>query len=197
MLRNRANNAVLASSLRQERLDVAAVSPEFDHFVQQQYPGLVGFLRQRTGSRQDAEDAAQESFTKLLRYRDSEPAQAWPRLLYRIAINVVHDHFRLARTHCAGDHVELENDALASPRPTPEENTARDQQLALLGKAILELPPKCKRVYLLIRVQGMSHRQVAALCGISTKMVEKHLANALVVLKRKVGNSNAGTSEPI
>jgi len=196
MLRNRANNAVLAPSLRQERVDVAALSREFDVFVQQQYSGLVGFLRQRTGNRQDAEDAAQESFAKLLRYRDSEPAQAWPKLLYRIAINVVHDHFRLARSHCATGHVELEGDALASSRPTPEESTARDQQLALLGQAILDLPPKCKRVYLLIRVHGMSHQQVAGLCGISTKMVEKHLAKALVALTRKVGNSNAGTSDP-
>lgn len=196
MLRSRADNAALVSSLRPERTDALAPQPGFDDFVQQQYAGLVGFLRQRTGSRQDAEDAAQESFAKLLRYRDSEPAQAWPKLLYRIAINVTHDHFRLARTHCASGHVEIEDDALASPRPTPEESTAREQQLALLGKAILDLPPKCKRVYLLIRVHGMSHQQVAERCGISTKMVEKHLASALVTLKRKVGNSTAGTSDP-
>ena len=196
MLRNRADNAVLVSPLRRERAHASALSLQFDDFVQQQYSGLVGFLRQRTGNRMDAEDAAQESFAKLLRYRDSEPVHAWPKLLYRIAINVVHDHFRLAHTHQAQAHVELETQALASPRPTPEERTARDQQLAMLGAAILELPPKCKRVYLLIRVHGMSHQQVAALCGISTKMVEKHLANALVTLKRKVGKSCAGTSDP-
>src|SRR3546814_8356616 len=76
-----------------------AVAPRgFDIFLQQHYKGLVQFLRQRTVTEQDAEDAAQESLARLLRYRESEPARAWKPLLFRIATNVANDHLRQTRT---------------------------------------------------------------------------------------------------
>jgi DNA-directed RNA polymerase specialized sigma24 family protein len=42
-------------------------------------------------------------------------------------------------------------------------------------------------------VHDMSHAQIAELCGISVKMVEKHLATALAQLRRKVGDSSTDT----
>lgn len=176
---------------------VAELYPDtrnFDRFVREQYHGLVQFLRSRTATRQDAEDAAQESLAKLLRYRESEPQSAWQRLLYRIAINVAHDQFRVAATHHSAQHVPIEDQAIAAPGRTPEQQLDRAQQVARLRQAIHELPPKCQRVYLLKRMHGMSHANVAEHCGISVKMVEKHLANALVFLRRKVGESAAEAS---
>lgn len=165
----------------------------FDAFIREHYRSLVQFLRRRTATEQDAEDAAQESMTKLLRYRESEPASAWKQLLYRIAVNVAHDQFRVAHTHCSKEHVSLDSQDLADHEYSPEERAAYDQQVARLTQAILALPPKCQRVYLLKRVHGMSRAQIAARCGISVKMVEKHLANALVFLRRKVGDSSMDT----
>lgn len=165
----------------------------FEVFIREQYRSLVQFLRRRTATEQDAEDAAQESLTKLLRYRESEPPTAWKQLLYRIAVNVAHDQFRVAHTHCSREHVALDGQDLTGHEYSPEEQAAYEQQIARLTQAILALPPKCQRVYLLKRVHGMSRAQIAARCGISVKMVEKHLATALVFLRRKVGDSSAGT----
>ena len=169
--------------------------PQFDAFVREHYRGLVQFLRRRMGSRQDAEDAAQESLTKLLRYRESEPASAWKQLLYRIAVNVAHDQFRFSLTHRSKQHETLEEMEIASATKSPEDQLAQEQQLQRLTQAILELPPKCQRVYLLKLVHGLSRAQIAERCGISVKMVEKHLAKALVQLKRKVGHSPAEPSQ--
>lgn len=167
----------------------------FDAFLREHYRNLVTFLRRRTASEQDAEDAAQESMTKLLRYRESEPSSAWKQLLYRIAVNVAHDQFRISLTHYSKDHVTLDGQDIADTEHSPEERVAYEQQVARLSQAILELPPKCQRVYLLKRVHGLSRAQIADRCGISVKMVEKHLATALVILKRKVGDSSARTFE--
>ncbi|HEX7815188.1 RNA polymerase sigma factor [Dyella sp.] len=167
----------------------------FDTFLREQHRNLVTFLRRRTASEQDAEDAAQESMTKLLRYRDTEPASAWKQLLYRIAVNVAHDQFRVSLTRFSKDHVTLDGQDIVDTERSPEERMSYEQQVARLSKAILELPPKCQKVYLLKRVHGLSRAQIAEKCGISVKMVEKHLATALVLLKRKVGDSPAGTFE--
>jgi RNA polymerase sigma factor (sigma-70 family) len=173
--------------------DVHANSQHFDAFIRHQFRGLVQFLRARTASEQDAEDAAQESMTKLLRYRESEPPSAWKQLLYRIAVNVAHDQFRVALTHHRKEHVALDGLDIAATEHTPEQRAVYQQQVARLSKAIQELPPKCQRVYLLKRVHDMSHAQIAERCGISVKMVEKHLATALAQLRRKVGDSSTDT----
>jgi RNA polymerase sigma-70 factor (ECF subfamily) len=41
-------------------------------------------------------------------------------------------------------------------------------------------------------VHGLSRAQIARRCGISVKMVEKHLATALAQLRRKVGDGTPG-----
>lgn len=187
-----------ASNLRLPQLATAEPRADvrgFDGFLRDQYHNLVTFLRRRTANEQDAEDAAQESMTKLLRYRESEPASAWKQLLYRIAVNVAHDQFRVSLTHYSKDHVTLDGQDIVDTEHSPEERVAYEQQVARLSQAILELPPKCQRVYLLKRVHGLSRAQIAERCGISVKMVEKHLATALVLLKRKVGDSPARTFE--
>ncbi len=174
--------------------DEAAAERAFDVFVHEQYSGLLGFLRGRSGNVQDAEDDTQEAFARVRRYRDSQPQAVWRRLLFRIAVNVVHDRERLARTHHHRDHVALECvPDLRSTAPSPDGDAIRQQQVALLTNAIAELPPKCKKVFLLKRVHGLSNAKIAELCGISVKMVEKHLTIALVRIRRTVAESTRGT----
>ncbi len=166
----------------------------FDEFVRVQYRGLLKFLRRRTGTPQDAEDVAQEALQRLLRYRESESAAAWRPLLYRIAVNVSHDHARLNAPYHDGRHVGIEHCDLADELPTPEEQAHIAQQRERLREAILSLPSKCQRVYLLKRGHGLSHVEVARRCGISVKMVDKHLANAFLHLQRKVGSDGGRAS---
>lgn len=81
----------------------------FDEFVRAQYRDLVNFLRHRTATEQDAEDAAQESLTRLLRYCATEPRETWKSLLYRIATNLATDQHRRAQRRQADQHVPVED----------------------------------------------------------------------------------------
>lgn len=167
----------------------AAEQGGFDEFVRAQYRGLVRFLCRRTGTVQDAEDVAQESLARLLRYRRSGPSAAWRPLLYRIAVNASHDHARHSAPYRDGRHLVIDECEVVDQTPTPEEQAQHEQQRERLREAILSLPPKCQRVYLLKRGHGLSHAEVARRCGISVKMVDKHLANAFIQLQRRVGAS--------
>ena len=74
-------------------LDANICPPLFERFLGEQRPMLINFLRGRGISLDDAQDIAQESLYKLTRYRDS-PAEALKPLLYRIALNALHDSRR-------------------------------------------------------------------------------------------------------
>ncbi|MEW5835170.1 MAG: RNA polymerase sigma factor [Pseudomonadota bacterium] len=161
---------------------------EFDGFVRSQRDGLVRFLQRRTRSADDAEDLAQESFTRLIRYRGYAP-DTWAGLLYRIAVNALHDRGRRAASRFDALHVSLDEEAgdLAASEPSHEQRTASEQELAALQRALLRLPDRCRQVYLLNRIEGMSYTEIAEHCGISVKAVEKHISRALRLLRERLG----------
>lgn len=76
---------------------------------------------------------------------------------------------------------------LPSGEPTAEQRVGSQQELAAIPEAILALPPRCREVFLLNRSEGMSFVKIASHLHISERSVEKHVANALMALRRRVG----------
>jgi RNA polymerase sigma-70 factor (ECF subfamily) len=76
-------------------------------------------------------------------------------------------------------------------RVQPEEFTAPSaemlamlqQRLAAAQRVIDALPPRCREVFWLCRIEGHSQPQIAAMLGISLNMVERHLMRALLDLR--------------
>ena len=151
----------------------------FARFVRESGPRLVRFLARLRVREDDVQDVAQESIARLLRYRDSEPPGAWAALLYRIAINVARDRARHER-HAPTANVEI--DTIAAD-DSPEQHASDHEALARVRAAILRLPSRCRAVYLLHRMDGLSYPEIARRCGISTKAVEKHMSRALRELR--------------
>lgn len=164
----------------------------FDRFSHEQYPALLSFLRLRLYNEEDARDATQESLMRLMRYRGKVPASDWRPLLYRIAVNVANEWFRRAHARRADRSVSLDDVELVSEEPTQEDLVERQQQEALLEAAILALPARCRQIYLLSRMQGMTYTQIAAHCDISVKTVEKHMSQALAIVCERVGKGVGG-----
>lgn len=165
---------------------------EFEGFLREQRVALVHFLRRRMPTEDDAQDATQESMTRMLRYGKSEPASSWKPLLYRIATNIACDQARVRSSHCTVNHVSIDADELPSGEPGADDMIAEEQELALLEKAIMELPLKCRQVFLLHRMEGKTYVEIARSFGISEKMVEKHISKALARL-RTMGKAYTAT----
>ena len=164
----------------------AAGGDGFEAFLQAQRPVLVGYLCRRV-QEEDAKDIAQEAFVRMLRYR-AYPRDQLKALMYRVATNVLLDRARRDRSRGAPLHVSLDadHDAMASDEPAHEERVASQQALVLVRAAILQLPERCREVYLLNRIEGMSYTEIARHCGISVKAVEKHIGRALRVLRERL-----------
>lgn len=162
----------------------------FEDFLRGQREALVGFLRRRVSSEEDAQDVAQESLERLIRYRANAP-ESWRPLLYRIAINVLNDRARQAVTHHTADHFSLDEHVykMASSEPAHEQQIASQQEFAQVQKALLRLPQRCRDIYLLNRIEGMSYPQIAVHCGISVKAVEKQISKALLLLRKSLGGT--------
>ncbi|HEY1140400.1 MAG TPA: sigma-70 family RNA polymerase sigma factor [Lysobacter sp.] len=188
-----------SGAMRSSPSDESAHSGEggdgFDGFLREHRSILVAWLNRRVGE-DDAQDVAQEAFVRLMRYR-ALPVEELRPLMYRIAINVIHDRGRRDSTRQVFAHVSLDQDFVGLPslEPAHETRIEHEQELALVRAAILKLPERCRQVYLLNRIDGMSYSQIAQHCGISVKAVEKHIGKALSLLRSKLKREGVDREE--
>lgn len=168
--------------------------PGFVAFLRDNREALIAFLRKSAASHEDAQDIAQETMMRMLRYRD-QPPDALKILMYRIAINALNDRGRRQKTRHAPEHVSLDEDyhALPSQEPSHDQRVATEQELALVRAAIMQLPVRSRQIYLLNRINGMSYTQIAKHCGISVKAVEKNIGRALALLRARMKESGYET----
>lgn len=182
-------------------LALPATSPlatQFDRFVAEQRQALLGFVGRLGANQADAEDIAQESFLSLVRYRDVEPPGSWRPLLFRIALNAWNDRRRRQQTRSDLTWLSLQDvgtEQVASSDVPHEKRVSDQQELTLIRDTILQLPERCRQVYLLNRIEGMSYSEIARHCGISVKAVEKHIAKALATLRARVAGAAQPTGE--
>jgi RNA polymerase sigma-70 factor (ECF subfamily) len=61
----------------------------------------------------------------------------------------------------------------------------KDQQKLLLN-LLNQLPPKCKQVFVLNRIDGFKYKEIASLMDISEKTVEAQMTKALKIFRKKL-----------
>jgi RNA polymerase sigma factor (sigma-70 family) len=126
------------------------------------------------GSRQDAEDASQETFAALavaLRADPPRDVRAW---LTRVARNAAIDLIRQRRPTESADE-EL------SDRATSSDRTSAELQSALEG--IRELPEAQRTALLMRELAGHSYREIASLLEIEEPAVRGLIARARIGLR--------------
>ncbi len=141
-------------------------------------PWLERTLRYRYGGTTDVEDIVQESFLRLARYAP-ERRRLYPQaLLLRIAGNLARDRHRQALARGHGRHVPIDSPSFAdSLLATPADQHA---QIAI-KQAIMNLAPPLRDVFMLARFTPMTHAEIAARLGISTKTVEWRMSKAMAL----------------
>jgi RNA polymerase sigma-70 factor (ECF subfamily) len=133
----------------------------------------------------DVENLVAESLCRAYAAKDFERIDAGRSYLFTIARNLLLDAMR-RETIVSLDFV-ADLDILADD--TFEASlTARDELRHLLA-AVANLPPQCRRVFVLRRVQDHSPREIAAEMGLSVSTVEKHLAKGIALVVEALSNA--------
>lgn len=129
---------------------------------------IHAFLLRRTGSRTAAEEAGQQTWIKVWKYKHSydgrRPFRSW---LFRIAVNAGHDAARAEASMWT-----LDEDALKNIPAAENRNTLELQQL--LAEALHELAPVDRRI-LLLTIEGFSSTEIGELLEMNATTVRVRL----------------------
>jgi RNA polymerase sigma factor (sigma-70 family) len=140
---------------------------------------LRAYLRHRFPTIGDVDDIVQETYARLFRERRAGKVFEARSYLFPVARNVAFDIFRRNRTIAIGGLGEMAGLGVLEERPDAAEAASHEQELALLHEAIRLLPERCREIFALRRLQGLSHREIAAKLGISENTVDAQLCNAI------------------
>lgn len=140
---------------------------------------LRKLLHNRGRSAADTDDLIQEAFLRLQLYCQDKPVEQSEAFLVRTVLNLSVDEHRLARNRFT-TNTPVEELNLIDMKPAPEEVLAAQQRLQRVRNALNTLSPRSREVFLLHRVEGYSHSQIAEQLGITLSTVEKHMAKAAI-----------------
>lgn len=152
------------------------------------HAALVRFLAVRTGSVEDAKEIVQEAYAKMLALERPGTISVLAGYLWRVAVNLAIDrrrhhalHERFTRAALPGaDRQELSAESVVEAR----------ERLAIVERAIGELPPRCLEAFVLHVLKGLTFGEVGREMEISDRMAKKHVARALEYLQTCVDAAN-------
>ncbi len=169
--------------------DVAA----FEELVNRYERKIFRLAQNITGNREDAEDAMQDAFLKsyahLKEFQGDSRFYTW---LVRIAVNESLMRLRKRKPNQISLDEPVGTDDDIMPRevedwgPSPEQRYAQTELQQILNKAIENLDPAYRTVFVLRDVEELSTEETAALLGISVPAVKSSLLRARLKMRERL-----------
>jgi RNA polymerase sigma-70 factor (ECF subfamily) len=164
-------------------LDPQEAPNDFGGFYRRTLAPLRRYLARLIGCQSEAQDLAHDAYARVFPAITGERVHAPQAFLYltarRLAINRIR-HRELAATRTV-DIATLRK--TAANAPTVQQTVMARQELAQLERALASLPPRCRAVLLLRRVEMLSPDEVARRLGITRSTVEKQHVRAVRLLR--------------
>jgi RNA polymerase sigma-70 factor (ECF subfamily) len=154
----------------------------FDIIYRRHILGLLQEAFYKTGSKDTAHELVHELFFYLFEQRKRLKVKGnFRAYLYTSLKNRVLNYYRHQAVHLKYEkHIHLRPSVIWEEKGNNYENKELAEKLE---EEVQKLPEKCKQVFILSRIEQLSHREIAAQLKISTNTVEQHIRKAQHLLK--------------
>jgi RNA polymerase sigma-70 factor (ECF subfamily) len=160
------------------------------------FPRLLCFAREYVILQEDAENIVQDVFLLLWEKRDNLQIQiSLAAFLFTLIKNRCIDHLR-RKTNVEQGKKQLQENYLFELKMKQYSLEALDQSVIsddniekIITNAIDSLPPKCREIFLLNKMEGKKYREIADDLNISVNTVENQMGIAFRKLRVKLKNS--------
>lgn len=155
----------------------------FEMLYQRHHRRVYSLCLRMTNNQTEAEDLTQEVFIQLFRkiasFRGESAFSTW---LHRLTVNQVLMHFRRrsVKNEKVSDSGEIP-DQIVTGSANPNRMQVVDR--LALNKAIEQLPPGYKKVFLLHDVEGYEHEEIARILKLSVGTSKSQLHKARLKLR--------------
>lgn len=179
------DNQLVARTLRG---DQAA----FNKLYQRHVTRVFALLRRLTGNSVEAEDLTQETWVAaygaLATWRREGVFGTW-------LCGIAYKRYANANRHrpCETDDWDAQ-ETLPAPDSDPLLRWTRREREQYIEMAIANLPPSCREVFVLVKVEGFAYREAAELLGVPLGTVQSRLWRATQLLQTALSEEFAANA---
>ncbi|WP_206244307.1 RNA polymerase sigma factor [Novosphingobium terrae] len=153
---------------------------------------LTAYVRSLVDSPPVAADIVQETWARAIPSLRSGKVENPRAFLYRVARNLVNDGARDRKKWSPWFGAEEMAAAIPDDTPDPERHALAQDSLRIVLELAETLPPRCREIFALRKLEGLDQNEIAARLGITRGAVEKQLRHALLVLATRMGEIESG-----
>jgi RNA polymerase sigma factor (sigma-70 family) len=157
---------------------------------------LKRFIGRFLRSPSDVEDVAQEAFLRAFTVELTRPIEQPKSFLFRIAKHLALSQLTRKSRRITEYIEDVDESSVIQEESSAEDEISANQILELHYEATMALSPQCRDVYLLRKVHGLSHKEIAERRGIAVSTVEKHLIKAVEHCDRYVRERTESRPSP-
>ena len=158
-------------------------------------PALLRYLARLWPRGHEIPDLRQDAYVRVYTAaRVCRPAS--PRsFLFTTAHHMITDRVRRERVVSIEAVGDIETLNVLVDEISAERHVSARQDLRRLARAVDLLPPKCREVVWLRRVEGLSHKEIGRRLRINEKTVEKHISKGSRLLANYMLGTDGTASE--
>jgi RNA polymerase sigma-70 factor (ECF subfamily) len=151
--------------------------------LQWAYTDLLSYIRFKVSCPHVAKDILHDAFIRYTVSTSTNKGQEPHAYMRSIAKNLIVDAFNTSQRFISLEaEVGLNREWLETPALSVEHLNDIKQRLEMIQQILEKLPPRCRQVFWMYRVEGYTHPEIAEKLGISKNMVERHVMRAIIDL---------------
>lgn len=147
---------------------------------------LKKFLSRFLPVQQDIEDVAQEAYLRAYVAEQRESIQQPNAFLFHVAKRLALTRLT-TKSRQITDYIDEAGDSIdMHTAAAPDEELEAHECFGIYCEAVASLPEKCRQVFLLRKVHGLSHKEIGERMALSVSSVEKYLREAILVCQAQL-----------
>ena len=170
--------------MEERNIDSVCEESLFNELFKLHSKDLHNFLYYKFGKENNPKDLVQEAFIKLWNNCHKVTLEKAKSFLFTVANNQMLNELSKKKTVLSYAQQKPKGHTIETPQYLMEEN----EYMTRLQGAIESLTEDQRVTFMLNRIEGKKHQEIAEMLGISRKAVEKRIYTALKKLKDQVGN---------
>lgn len=180
MKRQYLNNNILIENLKKGNEDA------FVYLMNTYHDKLCVYARGLTKDHYTAQDIVQNVFLRVWEQRKKlNSSLNLNNFLYKSIYNEFIDHYRKIKllTPLEEEHIKQLNTIVSEQKASEI-----DRLVELVKQEIENLPPKCKSVFTMGKLEGLTYVEIAEHQQVSLRTVEMHMSRAFEIIRKKIGD---------
>jgi RNA polymerase sigma-70 factor (ECF subfamily) len=158
------------------------------------------WLKGWTRRDQDIDDVIQEAYCRLAAMDDVTHVGNGRAYLFQTTRNIVLEQVRRSKIVRIDNVTDMSALSIVDEAPPLDRALSGARELQRVAKLIEGLPPKCRRVFVLRRIHGVSQQEIARMLGVTQAAVEKQASRALKLIVKglecdEVADNSEGESD--